>query len=319
MRMVSLQELFIKTVREVENLDDSGEIRGFYLKQKLKARYPLLQFLKPIKRNSSEMALCKEGFSLLADRWTSQSDLEKLESTDCEYDSESEGPQLGSDYHCQEGRRILYLASQHLQGVIIDIPALSGWSPTENDIRDSAQQLIPPQLFNFLSWTTGSADVVDFDNLVETSGDVRRKLLSVAQDIVYISTKERKTMPKHVTLGLTMRHMTGSSSLIGILNGLGHLVSNSAVLEHDTALANKQLCTENIVPEGFINKIPTTVIWDNNDFREETPTGEGTTHNTNGLLVQRIVCVDDGTKSIPCINRSPSICPKPRSASLTLL
>ena len=45
MRMVSLQELFIKTVREVENLDDSVEIRGFYLKQKLKARYPLLQFL----------------------------------------------------------------------------------------------------------------------------------------------------------------------------------------------------------------------------------------------------------------------------------
>ena len=31
MRMVSLQELLIKTVREVENLDDSVEIRGFYL------------------------------------------------------------------------------------------------------------------------------------------------------------------------------------------------------------------------------------------------------------------------------------------------
>ena len=45
MGMVSLQELFIKTVREVENLDDSVEIRGFYLKQKLKTRYPLLQSL----------------------------------------------------------------------------------------------------------------------------------------------------------------------------------------------------------------------------------------------------------------------------------
>ena len=130
---------------------------------------------------------------------------------------------------------------------------------------------------------------------METSDDVRRKLLSVAQDIVYISTKGRKTMPKHVALGLTMRHMTGSPSIIGILNGLGHSVSHSAVLEHDTALANKKLCTDNIVPEGFIKKTPTTVIWDNNDFREET-------HNTNGLLVQRIGCVDDGTESIPCIN-----------------
>ena len=154
---------------------------------------------------------------------------------------------------------------------------------------------------------------------METGDDVRRKLLSVAQDIVYISIKGRKTMPKHVTLGLTMRHMTGSSSIIGILNGLGHSVSHSAVLEHDTALANKKLCTDNIVPKGFIKKIPTTVIWDNNDFREETPSGEGTTHNTNGLLVQRIGCVDDSTESIPCINSESKHLPETKSAPLTLL
>ena len=120
-------------------------------------------------------------------------------------------------------------------------------------------------------------------------------------------------MPKHVALSLTMRHMTGSSSL----NGVGHLVSYSGVLEHDTARANKQLCTDNIVPEGFIKKFPTTVIWDNNEFREETPSGEDTTHNTNGLLVQRIGCVDDGTESIPCINNESKHLPK--SAPLTLL
>ena len=90
-------------------------------------------------------------------------------------------------------------------------------------------------------------------------------------------------IPKHVAIGLTMSHMTGSSSIIGILNGLGHSVSHSTVLEHDTALANKQLCSDSIVPEGFLKKITTTVIWDNNDFREETPSGEGNIHNTNGL------------------------------------
>ena len=55
MRMVSLQELFIKTVQEVENLDDNIEIRGFYLKQKLKARYISLQFLKHIKEMSVKL------------------------------------------------------------------------------------------------------------------------------------------------------------------------------------------------------------------------------------------------------------------------
>ena len=103
------------------------------MKQKLKARYPLLKFFKYNKRNASESVFCKEDFSILADRWTSQYDLEKSESTDCEYDSEGEWPQLGSDYHCQESRRILYLASQHLQGVIIGIAALSIWPSTAND------------------------------------------------------------------------------------------------------------------------------------------------------------------------------------------
>ena len=62
------------------------------MKQTLKVRYPSLQFLKPTKINASEILLCKEGSSLLADRWASQSELEKLESTDCAYDSEGEGP-----------------------------------------------------------------------------------------------------------------------------------------------------------------------------------------------------------------------------------
>ena len=95
-------------------------------------------------------------------------------------------------------------------------------------------------------------------------------------------------MPKHVALGLTMRHMTGSSILICILNRFGHPVSHSDVLERDTALAKMQLYTDNIVPEVFIKKIPTTVIWDNNDFREETPSAEGTTHNTNAFVVHRV-------------------------------
>ena len=77
--------------------------------------------------------------------------------------------------------------------------SLSCWHPTANAIRDSAQQIITHQLFNFLSWITGSSNVVEFHNCVETGDDVRGKL-SVAQDIVYISTKGRKPMHKQVSL-----------------------------------------------------------------------------------------------------------------------
>ena len=59
-------------------------------------------------------------------------------------------------------------------------------------------------------------------------------------------------MPKHVALALTMRHMTGSSSKIGILNGLRHSVSRAAVLGHDTALENKYVYSDIIVPENVM-------------------------------------------------------------------
>ena len=110
--------------------------------------------------------------------------------------------------------------------------------------------------------------------------------------------------------------MTGLSSIIGILNGLGHSVSHSSVLEHDTALTNKQLCSDDIVLELFINEIPTTVIWYNNDFREETPSREGTTKNTNDLLVQRIACFDDDTESNPSINSESKHLPKTKKHSV---
>ena len=36
--------------------------------------------------------------------------------------------------------------------------------------------------------------------------------------------------------------------------------------------------------------IHTTLVWDNNDFGEETLSGKGTTHNTNGIAVQHAQC-----------------------------
>ena len=111
--------------------------------------------------------------------------------------------------------------------VIIGTPALSDLPPRANDFRDSAQQLILPPLFNFLSC---SSYVIEFDNLMDTGDNVRRKLPYVAQDIVYISTKGKQSMPKHVALGLTMRHMTSSSSILGILNRFGH--SGTTVSHH---------------------------------------------------------------------------------------
>lgn len=127
--------------------------------------------------------------------------------------------------------------------------------------------------------------------------------------MVYLKSKARVLMPKHSSLAMAVRHLTGSAKLIGILNGLGHCISTTSVLEHDTALAKRQLVLGNQLLPAGTQPIFTTLVFDNNDFGEETVSGKGTTHNTNGIIIQRPTVSDNG-----CV--APSInLPKSRETS----
>ena len=80
--------------------------------------------------------------------------------------------------------------------------------------------------------------------------------------------------PKHLVLGMTVRHLTGSSKLISILNGFGHSVSHSVVLQYDTALGKLQMAHgENVLPSAVAPDTYSTLAWDNWDFGEETLSG----------------------------------------------
>ena len=53
------------------------------------------------------------------------------------------------------------------------------------------------------------------------------------------------------------------------------------------------------IPAGFSKKTPTIIVWDNIDFGQETQTGHGTMHHTNGLMVQRVVnALTDGSERV---------------------
>ena len=49
------------------------------------------------------------------------------------------------------------------------------------------------------------------------------------------------------------------------------------------------------VAEGIKDRNFTTIVWDKIDFGEETLSGYGTTHSTNGIIIQR--ALDGGTDS----------------------
>ena len=88
---------------------------------------------------------------------------------------------------------------------------------------------------------------------------------------------------------MAVRQMSGSMRLLRILHGLGHAVSTATVYRHDTALAllsRDEEGTEITIPRNIIPNVFTTIVWDNNDFNEETVTAKGTTHVANGIIVQ---------------------------------
>ena len=65
-------------------------------------------------------------------------------------------------------------------------------------------------------------------------------------------------------------------------------MSREYVLRHETAFAQVNVSSEGryLLP-GFYNYIFTTLAWNNDDFCEETKTGNGTTRVTSGIIIQR--------------------------------
>ena len=115
--------------------------------------------------------------------------------------------------------------------------------------------------------------------------------MSILQDIIYCTTNGHIRTCKHLALPLTVRQLTRSEQVVHLLNQFGHGCSSSKLLEYETALAEdliRQNESEDChIPSNIDPDLPVIFCWDNNDLIEETLTGKGTTHCTNGIVVQR--------------------------------
>ena len=75
-----------------------------------------------------------------------------------------------------------------------------------NVSRHDAMAVVPESLHMFLSVLFGGQDTVN-DLLVcdeETEQRLNDKVLSIAQDIIYTASKEKKLTPKHIGLALSL-------------------------------------------------------------------------------------------------------------------
>ncbi|KAK6175746.1 hypothetical protein SNE40_014139 [Patella caerulea] len=176
-----------------------------------------------------------------------------------------------------------------LRGEFLKTSGYDGpWPPLGLDFTvENAKSIIPVTLFNLVAWAIGASDEPTLEYYVEVDDAVNLKLISILQDIVSLQPKGRKHTLKSLALGLTMRHLTGSQKVTDLLNGLGHCASNKTILRFDTSLAQLQLNKGPVyIPSDFQTNMNTILVWDNIDFNEETISGHGTTHHTNGIAIQ---------------------------------
>ena len=70
-----------------------------------------------------------------------------------------------------------------------------------------------------------------------TRPDIDHKVLSLVQDMIFAVSHGRVLTPKHITLPLTVQHLTCSEQVVTLINRFGHGISDSKLSEIETAMA----------------------------------------------------------------------------------
>ncbi|KAJ8023132.1 hypothetical protein HOLleu_38227 [Holothuria leucospilota] len=284
-----LNRLFIQIIKEVEGVD--APYRTWNLKRRLETTFPQLEFVKSGNRTMSDIVFAssvhaEDMVEKLCDDTTS------AESTTTDEEQNSV-PQTSSSVQKQKSSNeihTLFNAALIMKSTMSATkPPSQPWPPSSKDLSiGEAKKFVPHQLYNFISWMVGASTDPVLEDFVSLPEADHLRVISIAQDIIFLSSKGKLVPPKHLSLASTVRHISGCSQLVGILNGLGHCVSHTTLLEYNTALAMQQISHgRDFLPQGIQQSCFTTLVWDNIDFAEDTISGHGTTHSTNGVMIQR--------------------------------
>lgn len=157
--------------------------------------------------------------------------------------------------------------------------------------QESAEVIVPESLFILISLLcTGSQGEEN-----EADTDLKTRVLSICQDIIFVASKGRKLTPKHLGLGLTVHQATRSKELVQLLHSAGHSVSYETVLRVDNTIANNVIerFKQNgnvFVPRNFTESTGnyTRYAVDNIDINEETLSGMGTFHATQAAAFRQM-------------------------------
>ena len=100
----------------------------------------------------------------------------------------------------------------------------------------------------------------------------------------------RVLTPKDIALPLSVKNWTRSAEVVMTLNRFGQGISYTALEELETAMAEKPIQHQSsgcVLPSNIVHGMFSIFCYGNNNLQEETLSSKGTTHCTNGIVIQQ--------------------------------
>ena len=156
---------------------------------------------------------------------------------------------------------------------------------TPNEMIDSLENGQMQDLYNtiYASKYRPNFKVNEHGYTETPSANIANKIWSIASDWQGLITN--KDTPQQIMLSLTLHRITGSKESVNYINKLGHGISYNNVSKMNDIWSRSL----HKVNQKFIKGMPIHSTIDNNDGRQDTLTGSGTTHHINCTLFQPII------------------------------
>ena len=159
-----------------------------------------------------------------------------------------------------ENTHVLFYASLIVRNLLKDTCGIQHQLLDPSDVTlEKVEKLIKDEMYSFLYWILSSNsltdnDLIDKSSIRESNNTLHRYILSLGQDLVYMSSRGKTRMPKHIGLSVTCHKMTQSKDIIRLLNRNGHSVSYDEVQAIDTTWALQQINENHIVLPSNMNR-----------------------------------------------------------------
>lgn len=119
--------------------------------------------------------------------------------------------------------------------------------------------------------------------------ETRRKVDSLANNLVYVITKSRVKPSKQITLGINFKSLTVGTKIIDLLNKYNQCTNYNIIKELETVLSYSSTNHLDLCPPGvlLLPNVSTSVTFDNFDRYVESSNRKDTLHGTLGIFSKK--------------------------------